>query len=565
MSEIWFGTRGPHNARVVVVGESWGSQEARMKLPFVGQSGQELERMLGEANIDPHEVFFTNVFAKQPPGNKVHRLFYTTKEAKGLRSYKGLYPTEFLIAEHERLLAQINEVNPDVIIGCGNYALWALTDSCFSIGNLDGYKVPTGIGKWRGSQLYATTGHKFVPTYHPAGIMRQWPWRAPAMNDLRMRVGSVFDGTWQEPVWRFIVEPQLNTVNLWLQYWINEMSRGKELKLAVDIETAAGHIACIGLAADRREAICIPFIDADKNGSYWSTIDEYHVRKLLQELLMHPNVRIIGQNFNYDLQYIARELQILPKLWFDTMVAQHVLFPGTPKGLDYLSSLYCEFHRYWKDEGKVWERKLPQQQLWHYNCTDCVRDFEVHEVQERLITGLQLRDQFDEQMVFNRIALDLMLRGAPIDTQRRMQYAMQLSDAIRVREEWLENSLSPAVAPREKTPWYRSNKQQQEIFYGRLSIKPVINRKTGRPTVDDAALEVIKKREPALWLHITTLQELRSLAIFFTNFVLAKLDPPNILRCEFKSTGAETYRWASGTNAFGGGTNLQNIPKGTEE
>ena len=61
MTDIWYGTSGPRNARIVVVGEAWGYEEQQAKQPFVGQSGQELQRMLSEAGIDPKSVFMTNV------------------------------------------------------------------------------------------------------------------------------------------------------------------------------------------------------------------------------------------------------------------------------------------------------------------------------------------------------------------------------------------------------------------------------------------------------------------------------------------------------------------------
>ena len=44
-------TSGPTNAKLVLVGEAWGEQEALVQRPFIGYSGQELTRMLDEAGI----------------------------------------------------------------------------------------------------------------------------------------------------------------------------------------------------------------------------------------------------------------------------------------------------------------------------------------------------------------------------------------------------------------------------------------------------------------------------------------------------------------------------------
>jgi len=49
--DLWYGTSGPRDARVVVVAESWGSHESASKLPLVGPSGHLFDRMLHEAGL----------------------------------------------------------------------------------------------------------------------------------------------------------------------------------------------------------------------------------------------------------------------------------------------------------------------------------------------------------------------------------------------------------------------------------------------------------------------------------------------------------------------------------
>ena len=49
-----YGYSGPPNPKVLLVGESWGADEDKAKLPFAGVSGQELWRMLGQAFSDAH-------------------------------------------------------------------------------------------------------------------------------------------------------------------------------------------------------------------------------------------------------------------------------------------------------------------------------------------------------------------------------------------------------------------------------------------------------------------------------------------------------------------------------
>ena len=76
-----------------------------------------------------------------------------------------------------------------------------------------------------------------------------------------------------------------------------------------------------------------------------------------------------------------------PKCDFDSMLAQNVLFPGTEKRLDYLSSLYCQYHWFWKEDHKEWDAKGDIESLLVYNCWDCVRTFEVCSVQRSVLAA----------------------------------------------------------------------------------------------------------------------------------------------------------------------------------
>ena len=79
-SKLFYGTSGPRDADIAIVGESWGSEEARQYEPFVGESGQELNKILSECGIDRNECFCTNVVDEQPPGNHMWEFFWETKK-----------------------------------------------------------------------------------------------------------------------------------------------------------------------------------------------------------------------------------------------------------------------------------------------------------------------------------------------------------------------------------------------------------------------------------------------------------------------------------------------------
>ncbi len=62
---------GTPHAPVMVIGEAPGADEDRMGKPFVGRSGQLLDRMLAAIGLDrQHNVYITNILFWRPPGNR---------------------------------------------------------------------------------------------------------------------------------------------------------------------------------------------------------------------------------------------------------------------------------------------------------------------------------------------------------------------------------------------------------------------------------------------------------------------------------------------------------------
>ena len=296
----------------------------------------------------------------------------------------------------------------------------------------------------------------------------------------------------------------------------------------------------------------------ERPDGYWPVEQEATIAYALYQLFTHPNCQVIGQNFLYDAQYFWRHLHFLPRLSRDTMIAQHVMFSNMPKGLDFLSSMYCEYHTYWKDEGKNWDVKTDEDQLWTYNCKDAVITFEVDDAQQAAIDQMGLREVHDFQQELFWPVLDTMNRGLRVDVPQRAEFAMSLQQEIASREQWLIDTLGHPLN-------IKSSPQMKELFYASLRQKPILDRKTGSVTCNDEALRRIAEREPILLPLTKKIAELRSLGVFLSTFINAPLDIDQRMRCSFNIAGTETYRFSSSKNAFDSGLNLQNIPKGGGE
>lgn len=582
LQELFYGVENPTcQGRIAIVGESWGEREAYAKRPFVGQSGDELTRMLADAGIARSDCFITNVCSRRPAENDMKYFFTSTVAARkdGQAPLRGLYPDAETLRDLARLHRQLAFIKPKVIIAFGNYALWALTQNCFSIGNAKGWKVPTGITNWRGSYLEWNTWDvpgqtnpelsiPLIPTYHPAAILRQWSWRTPAVHDLRQRVAPIVRGLKvPTPDYRFTIRPSFQEAIRAFDL-LDALPDGH--LITCDTETRGGTITCLGIAWSAHDAICIPFVDNSERGSYWTPEEEAVIRLRLETIIDGNRLRLSNQNINYDRQYWLKDLFIRAKASFDTMVAQHLCWPGTPKGLGYISSLYCHYHRYWKDDGRNWDLTQDEEILWHYNCQDCVITWEATQVLEHLMKKLDLYRLFPERMELLELAFEMMEDGIAIDVRERGHQLAETLEQIEHIGAFLSaiipQNFKDAIRGKTSTSeWYSSPSQTASLFYDIFGVKEIRNRKTGNRTTDDDALLRIVKAEPLLTDFIEALQALRSLGVIYSTFLSAEIDQDNRMRCTWDPTGTSTFRWSAYENAFGRGTNLMNIPKEKDE
>lgn len=143
--------RGNPGARLMIVGEAPGPEENKLGKPFVGRSGQLLDKILNSVDFDPEtDVFITNAVFRMPPGD-------------GDRSFRK--PTnEEIEAYKPYLLEIIRLVDPLIIMLSGNVATQSLLGR-------------TGITKLRG-EWTQWNNRWVIPIFHPAYLLRN-PTRQP--------------------------------------------------------------------------------------------------------------------------------------------------------------------------------------------------------------------------------------------------------------------------------------------------------------------------------------------------------------------------------------------------
>jgi uracil-DNA glycosylase len=141
-TQVVFGVGNPH-ADLMFVGEAPGFHEDKQGIPFVGQAGKLLDKLLAGIGLERSEVYIANVLKCRPPGNRDPQ------------------PDEIESCE-PHLFRQIELIQPRVVGTLGNFATKLLSGK------------PTGITRVHGQEQEVTLGGNSVllyPLYHPAAAL----------------------------------------------------------------------------------------------------------------------------------------------------------------------------------------------------------------------------------------------------------------------------------------------------------------------------------------------------------------------------------------------------------
>jgi DNA polymerase len=141
-TQVVFGSGSP-TADLMFVGEAPGFHEDKQGVPFVGQAGKLLEKLLNGIGLERKDVYIANVLKCRPPGNR-------DPQADEIESCEP------------HLFRQIELIEPTVIATLGNFATKLLSGR------------PTGITRVHGQEQETTIAGRTVilyPLYHPAAAL----------------------------------------------------------------------------------------------------------------------------------------------------------------------------------------------------------------------------------------------------------------------------------------------------------------------------------------------------------------------------------------------------------
>ncbi len=148
-----FGEGNPA-ANLVVIGEAPGAEEDASGRPFVGRSGQLLDKILLAAGFNRQEVYICNILKCRPPGNR-NPLQDEIEKCMPL------------------LLQQLQIIKPKVILILGKVAANTIFQNKLSLGSMRG-----NVTRWKEFDCFIT--------YHPAALLRNPHWKRGCWDDIQL-------------------------------------------------------------------------------------------------------------------------------------------------------------------------------------------------------------------------------------------------------------------------------------------------------------------------------------------------------------------------------------------
>jgi len=156
---------GNPDAKIMIVGEGPGANEDLEGVPFIGRTGELLNKMLLSINLDRDNVYISNVVNYRPPENR--------------------NPTEEEIARYlPYLIKHVEIINPKILILLGSTALNTI------IGN--DKVISDARGKWIEKKI-GSCNTLVIASFHPAFLMRQPDQKKLSWIDLKMINKKILD------------------------------------------------------------------------------------------------------------------------------------------------------------------------------------------------------------------------------------------------------------------------------------------------------------------------------------------------------------------------------------
>ena len=450
------------NAELVIVGEALGQVEVQLGRPFVGRSGKLLRQELMNTEFDMSNILFTNVCWCRPPNNETPP--FEVQQAC-FKYYKEVWDE---IEGRPRTFMTAGRTSTDFFI--------------------------KGLRPRRG-KVYQVEDRIFVPTYHPAYLLRNERGIFEFKEDLELIKGIAERRKDVEDIPFFVVWGAVDMNEL-----LDDVARADIFSF--DLET-------VGTDPYAEEAKILLISFAMKEKVWVLPVSHPRATHGLSFTTVLGNLQIIfgsegakvAQNGKFDIRWLKSVGVEAENFYFDTMIAQYLLNSREfePIGLKHLTWMYFpEYggYDYGVDLSPENILGIEFAKLCKYSAMDAWICLKISEKQELALLDEGLDVVYEKVLMEATSSLAEVERaGFKVD----FDYVKQMSAVFKNREQVLNKKLRaepslPLDEEERKEFNFGSNKQLGELLFGKMRCPVIRLTPKGQPSVDSGVLKELARR-----------------------------------------------------------------------
>lgn len=534
----------PGAYRLAIIGESPGEHEENHGVPFVGPSGQHLDRELRGVGIDRNRCFLGNVCQVRPPGNRIEAFTWDGEEIQsGLKQL------------HEDLAT----FNPHLCLLLGGTPLRA------ALGR------PNKITAWRGSlfigsvstPLIKQTGHdtfyaglpsetllaspffnrKCLPSLHPAFVLREFDGNPLFRFDLARARAESETPTLVLPERELVTNYDASTLTHIMDTWPTGQ------RCSLDIEGGIKGWPCVSICARPTKSVTIAW-------GKFNEVDHGRTLRSFARLMARVDVPKVLQNSLYDNFVLSYAYGIpIRNVVEDTMLKQWEVYCELPKGLGTICSIWTR-EPYYKSERKSDDGET----FFKYCAKDSAITLEACNAMDSAFPDVAAQQHYRKNVEMLNPLLYMELRGIKYDQENvKSLLEKTKADIYEVGDGLCKAAGSELRGAKGSL----SAQRLAKCLYTEKGYPPQFKKEAGRKTekltTDVEAILALRRKLPNDEFLNGILRHRHLEGLIETLSI--RPDPDGRVRCGYNVVGTETGRLTCYTSPTGAGANLQTITK----
>lgn len=534
--------------RLVLVGEAPGRMEVVHSKPFVGPSGQLLDEVLEEAEIDRREAWVTNAILCRGPEEN---------QPRAAACCAGRLAKELEAIPADVPIVTLGKVPVRSVLGATTVIkrrgfVWRSKEvKETSVRSLE-RSLAKGLERGLSEEKIATREHALwhkralqrigggrviMPTLHPAFVLRADFYRPVLAVDIE-RVGRWLKSEGGLP----LADQGGYEVVSWRKLRKALKKLGSHVSVDIESNTANPlecHIKCIGFSDDEHAIVAFP---------YTRRMD-----KVITEAFK-KRTAIFHNGPPFDMIAMGVRGIRFPK-WEDTLLAVHAYAGHLPKGLNFVGSFYCDTGP-WKmehsgvaggEEKGLTPDKLEDEELCHYNAADVRIDCQGwHRMQADLEPE---RKVYEHDKLVAMVCQDMIVNGLRIDRARQRQ----LKKELEAQRADLLGKMRSISGRADFTP--RKYDLIRDVLFGKFGMPVIGLTEKGAIKSDAKVLEELRLFDSPGGQLAGAILDYRSIDKAISTFLSVTPGSDGRIHPPWKNFGTETGRPACGK------PNVLNIPR----